>query len=142
VNWQVPAGWQELSAGQFLFAKYSVQGAGGAKADVNISTSPGDGGGPMANISRWRGQLGLPPVTEEDYSKVVKNFGPPEQKALQVDLSGTDARTGKKARLIAVIVPRAGQTWFYKLMGDEQLVEQQKDAFAKFVESARYSNAP
>jgi hypothetical protein len=58
-----------------------------------------------------------------------------------VDFTGTDSKTGKPARLIGVIVPQNGQTWFYKLMGDEQIVTQQKDAFIKFIQSANYANA-
>jgi len=34
------------------------------------------------------------------------------------------------------------QTWFYKLMGDEKIVAREKDAFTKFVQTARYANAP
>ncbi len=63
-NWQVPAGWQEVAAGQFLVAKFNISGDGGATAAVNVSSSPGDGGGLAANVNRWRGQLGLPPAGE------------------------------------------------------------------------------
>jgi hypothetical protein len=58
-----------------------------------------------------------------------------------VDMTGTDARTGQKARLIGAIVPQANQTWFYKLMGSEQIVAREKDAFSKFVQTAKYPNA-
>jgi hypothetical protein len=57
-------------------------------------------------------------------------------------MTGTDAKTGKKSRLIGVVAPQSGNTWFYKLMGDEQIVEQQKEAFTKFIQSAKFSNAP
>jgi len=62
--------------------------------------------------------------------------------ATMMDVTGTDAKTGQKARLVGIILPQAGQTWFYKLMGDEQLVGQQKEAFVKFIQSAKYPNAP
>ncbi len=58
-NWQVPAGWQEVSGGQFLVAKFNLTGDNGATAAVNVSSSNGDGGGLAANVNRWRGQLGL-----------------------------------------------------------------------------------
>ena len=35
-------------------------------------------------------------------------------------------------------VPRDGQTWFYKMMGDDATVAREKDAFVKFVQTARY----
>jgi hypothetical protein len=58
-----------------------------------------------------------------------------------VDFTGTNSKTGKPARLIGAVVPQNGQTWFYKLMGDEEIVAQQKDAFTKFIQSANYANA-
>jgi hypothetical protein len=59
-----------------------------------------------------------------------------------VDMTGTDSKTGKKARLVGIIVPQVSDTWFYKLMGDPQIVEQQKDTFIKFIQTAKFSNAP
>ncbi len=133
-NWQVPAGWQEVPGGQFLVAKFTLTGDGGATAAVNVSSSTGDGGGLAANVNRWRGQLGLPPITEILTTAIDVTGG----KAQLVDLSGTDARTGQPTRLVGVMVPQSGQTWFYKLMGDAKVVESQKDAFAKFVQGVMY----
>ena len=137
-DWQVPAGWQEVPGGQFLLAKFAISGSATSQATVNVSVSARDGGGPAANVNRWRGQLGLAPATEADVQSSLQDFALPSGKASLADLSGTDPRTGRPARLLAVMVPQAGQTWFYKLMGDEQLVEQQKEAFTQFVRTAKY----
>jgi hypothetical protein len=40
-----------------------------------------------------------------------------------------------------VVLPLNGQTWFYKLMGDTNVVGTQKDAFIRFVQSAKYPAA-
>jgi len=139
----LPAGWKQVPApAGFLVAKYDIEGSGGAKADVNVSALAGEGGGMMMNINRWRGQLGLSHLSEEDYSKEAQTMDIGGSRATVVDLTGIDAKTSKKARLIGVIAPQTGETWFYKLMGDEQIVEQQKDAFTKFVRTAKFSNAP
>ena len=45
----------------------------------------------------------------------------PNGKGTVVDMTGTDAKTGKKARLVGIISPQLSETWFYKLMGDEQI---------------------
>lgn len=133
-TWETPSGWKEVPGGQFLVAKFSIEDA----ANVNVSSSPGSGGGLSANVNRWRGQLGLSPLSEDDVNALAKPIDTAAGKAMLVDMSGTDARTGQKARLLAAIVPQGGQTWFYKLMGNEQVVDRQKDAFAKFVQTARY----
>jgi hypothetical protein len=137
-NWQVPAGWTEVPGGQFLAAKFNIAGEGGAQAAVNVSTSSGDGGGLLANVNRWRQQLGLSPTSEADLAKSARSVEIAGGKATLVEMEGTDARTGKAARVVGAIVPQSGQTWFYKLMGDSKLVEGEKEAFTKFVQAVRY----
>jgi hypothetical protein len=136
-NWQVPAGWQEVSGGQFLVAKFTITGKSSATA-VNVSSSAGEGGGLVGNINRWRGQLGLTSLSDGDVNKLVTAIDVQGGKASLVDMSGTDARTGQPTRLVGVMVPQSGQTWFYKLMGDAKVVESQKDAFIQFVQSVKY----
>lgn len=136
-TWTIPTGWQVGPLAQFLIAKYVIAGSGDAKAEVNVSSLDGDGGGLAANVNRWRGQLGLPPIMDI----ATTSFDVPGGKATVVDFSGTNARTGKPARLIGAIVPHGAQTWFYKLMGDPDVVAAQKDALTRFVQSATYPDA-
>ena len=137
-NWEVPAGWKEMPAGQFLVAKFALGDSSTGSANVNISMSPGDGGGLLANVNRWRGQLGLGPVADSDLSREVQPLDLPGGKGSLTDFTGKDARNGQNERLLAVVVPHESETWFYKLMGNPQVVAQQKDAFMKFVQSAKY----
>jgi hypothetical protein len=138
--WTIPPDWQPQPPSQFLLAEFSISGANGAKAEVNVAELSGEGGGFLANVNRWRGKLGLPPAeassfpyqNEPDLAGTLHGI---------VDFTGTNSKTGKPARLVGAIVPQNGQTWFYKLMGDETVVAQQKDAFIKFIQSANYSNA-
>jgi len=136
-TWTVPAGWQPAPLAQFLIAKFSITAADGAQAAVNVSSLAGDGGGLSANVNRWRAQLGLAPVADADLAN-LPTIAASGGTATLVDISGTDGRTGKPARLVGVVLPLGGQTWFYKLMGDESVVAAQKDAFTKFVQSAKY----
>lgn len=137
----LPEGWKEIPNPPMLLAKYVIQGAGAAKAEVNISSLSGTGGGVIMNVNRWRGQLSLPPLSEEDFSKETQTMNLAGVQATVVDLTGTD-KTGRSSRLIGIIAPQADQTWFYKLMGDPQIVQQQKDTFTKFIQTAKFSNAP
>jgi hypothetical protein len=140
--WQVPPGWQETAAGQFLAAKYLVKGTGNDQAAVNVSTSSGDGGGLVENVNRWRMQLGLERLAESEINKLVTPLNVGVGKAVLVDMAGADPQTGQKTRLVAAVVAQGSQTWFYKLMGSEPLVQREKDAFSQFVQTARYTNAP
>ena len=137
-KWTVPAGWQEIAGGQFLFAKFLIAGDTGSQAAVNVSTSAGDGGGLAANVNRWRGQLGLPPWSEDELQKNAKLVETKGGKATFVEMSGTDGRTGKASSLAGAMVMNGGSAWFYKLMGDAKLVESQRAAFAQFVKEVNY----
>jgi hypothetical protein len=136
--WVVPAGWQEAPAGQMLVAKFIVPGSGGTRAELNVSQLGGLGGGILPNINRWRSQLGLPALAESDLDKQTQSLDLGDSTAMVVDMAGTEVRTGEKARLVAAIVPQTGQTWFYKLMGNEQVVEREKGTYMKFVQTAKY----
>jgi hypothetical protein len=137
-NWDVPPGWKEVPGGQFLVAKFLLPGGGDVPTAVNVSKSPGDGGGLLANVNRWRSQLSLGPVAEADLAAQVQSLDLPGGKATLADITGRDAKTGRPARLLAAVVPRPSETWFYKLMGDAQIVQQEKDAFLKFVRGVKY----
>jgi len=100
-KWKVPANWQEKAPGPMILAAYGVAGAGG-QADVTISKLSGDAGGQGANINRWRGQLGLPPATEADLTQTVTTIDIDGKKAYVVDIKGTNVRTGKPARMVAM----------------------------------------
>ena len=130
-NWTVPSDWKEVSGGQFLVAKFLINDGAAA---INVSSSPGDGGGLAANVSRWRGQLGLAPVVEVLTTPVQISAG----KAVRVDIDGTNAQTGKPAKLIGIVVTQSDRTWFYKLMGDPAVVQSQQNAFIQFVQGAKY----
>jgi hypothetical protein len=139
--WTVPSGWQAVPAAQFLLAEYSIAGSNGAKAEVNVAQLNGSGGGVLPNVNRWRGQIGLDPVDEIGLTKVTTTMPVAGGQATFVDMTGKDM-SGATLRLVAAIVPMGDQTWFYKLMGDEKVVADQKDAFTQFVQTAKYSHVP
>jgi hypothetical protein len=132
-TWQVPADWKEVPDGPFLVAKFTISGDGG-EAAVNVSAAEGDGGGLPANVNRWRGQLGLPPISEI----LTTTFSVPNGQAQLVDMSGTNAENNQPAETIGIIVTQPNGTWFYKLMGDPKVVAGQRDIFTQFVKGVKY----
>lgn len=138
--WTIPPGWKQIDPGAMLFAKFSIT-TGDENADVNVISL--ESGGLLANVNRWRGQLGLEPLKDDtELAHIVPEMDLPSGGHLTiVDFTGTDSKTGKPTRLVGAILPQNGQTWFYKLMGDEQIVARQKDAFIQFIQSAKYPDA-
>jgi len=138
--WIVPAHWRAVPPAQFLVVQYSV-GNDDAKAQVNVAELKGDGGGLLANANRWRDQIGLPPLDEDGLKPLVQSLDVTRGQTSLVDFTAKDSQTGTPTRLIAAMVEQNGQSWFYKLMGDPQVVAAQKSAFTQFIQSANYANA-
>ena len=110
-------------------AKFSVPAKDGAKADVMVSVFPNSTGGTLGNVNRWRGQIGLAPVADAELAPLVKPLDEKIPAAVVADM----ASNGR--RLVGAIVPRGGQWFFFKLLGDDAAVAAQKDAFLAFVKS-------
>jgi len=139
--WQVPSGWQEQPPSQMLLAKFLVGGDAGGKAEVTVSAFPGDTGGLLANVNRWRGQVGLTNIDQADLSNQVTSVDVMGGKAMLIDVTGQNPKNGQKARLIGAIVPREGKTWFFKMIGDEQVAEREKPIFVKFIKTVQFPDA-
>jgi hypothetical protein len=138
-KWSVPAQWAETTPrSTMIFKSFAAAGDAGAKAEITVSFLQGEGGGVLANVNRWRGQLGQPPVDQDQLDGVAELLTTAEGQATLVDFVGSDAKTGQPARLVAAIVPHGGQTWFYKLMGNGKVVGGQKDSFVQFVKTVHY----
>jgi hypothetical protein len=128
-KWQVPAQWKALPAGDMQAARFAVPERGHAKAEVFVSVFDGDTGGTLANVNRWRRDLGLPEVDDAGLPQVVSPLDPADPRTKLIDF------TNNNRRLIAAIVPRDGRYWFYKLHGDLEAVTPERDAFVAFVKS-------
>ena len=140
-SWQIPSSWTEVPATAMLLAKFST-GQDAARADITVSSFDGDVGGLTANVNRWRGQISLAPIDDAAASQAVTSVEVSGEKGLLVDMNGTDAKTGQPARLIGVVVPHGGRTWFFKILGDGKVVAVERDAFLKFVQTVKLPHAP
>lgn len=131
-NWKVPTGWQATTPGPMVLASYNISAKEGSPT-VTVSMFPGDVGGVLANVNRWRGQLGQPITTEADLPKLIQPIELPHAQGTLVDFVGTNSKTSQPARMIGVIVPRDGNSWFYKMTGDTETVAAEKSRFIEFI---------
>src|SRR5256885_16234378 len=56
LRWTLPKGWTQKEAGGMRFATLKPPAA---QVDVSVIVLPGPAGGELANVNRWRAQLGL-----------------------------------------------------------------------------------
>ena len=129
-NWKVPPQWQAVAAGDMQSAKFEVAGPGGTTGEVSVSIFPNEAGGTLTNINRWRTKfVGLDTVTEKELPQLVTPLDPALAGSVLVDMKKDNKQ------LIGAIVPRGGQYWYYKIVGDPAAVTPQKDAFVAFAKS-------
>jgi hypothetical protein len=127
-GWAVPPAWKPQTAGAMQVAKFSVPPQGDAKADVSVSIFPSESGGTLANVNRWRKQIGLPEVDEAGLAACTSPLDSIPG-AVVVDLK-SDPRA-----LLGAIVPRGSRFFFYKLLGDASAVGAAREDFLGFVKS-------
>lgn len=121
-----PENWKEAPA--ILPSVLSFVMSGGAK--LTVTSLPGDGGGVLDNVNRWRReQVDLPAVTQAELQQQLQEIKVSGVQAPYVDL------VGNSQRIIAVIVPRGQETFFFKLFGPGEAVGKQKTFFESFVKS-------
>jgi hypothetical protein len=143
IHWQKPDGWQEQPLDSVRVGSFLVSGADGAKADLSVTTFPGDVGGDLANVNRWRGQLGLAPIDNDALAQTVQTIGLPAGNFSLVELSGGNtAAATKPVRMFGAWLKQPDRTWFFKLTGDDALVAAQRDAFMSFLKSVTIAAAP
>ena len=121
-----------------LLARFEAGGDSG-KAEITVSMFPGDVGGTVANVNRWRAQIGLAPWGEAEVTQALTQLEVEGGTAMVVEFADEKAQDGK--RLIGVIWPRGTHTWFYKMVGDDAVVAREKAALIRFVKSVRHTNA-
>lgn len=124
VRWQAPAEWKQLAAGRMISSKFQA-----GDAAVSVSRLGGDGGGELANVNRWRGQVGIEPVTLQDLEGMVETVPAGSGSISVVTLAGAEQR------MIAGWTRRGDATWYFKLSGPAAAVEAEQDRFRNFLGS-------
>lgn len=133
LSWTAPAGWAAKSGSSMRKGSYAVKGDGG-EADMAITAFPGDVGGDLANLNRWRGQIQLPPVGQAEFEAATQHLDRNTLHMTVVDVAGTGANA---QRILGAMVPFAGATWFFKLSGPDALVAKEKAAFMAFLDTIK-----
>jgi hypothetical protein len=131
LSWTAPAAWQPKPASMMRKATYTVPADGGATGELAISAFPGDVGGEPANVNRWRGQVGLEPLSDAAAVAAIARVEANGLKIGVVDLPGASGR------LLGAMVPYAGATWFFKLTGPDAAVGAAKPAFLEFLRTLK-----
>lgn len=147
VVWELPKGWTQAPGNQpmriatFKVALTDLAGGAGSPSgveavpqiEVTLTAFPGDVGGLLANVNRWRGQLGLAEVTEAELPKLVSVVKGANGDFVVVNLRGEGE--GSAGLLAAIVQPGDGQSWFVKATGAPTQLEALRPSLEKFAGS-------
>ena len=106
-------------------------GEGEGMLEVAVSQFPGDVGGLLANVNRWRSQIGLEPTSEAALAEVLTHFDSPGFHGHMMRLEGASQHT-----LAAILdEQQASQTWFVKASGPREVIDAHEADISAFVRS-------
>jgi hypothetical protein len=86
----------------------------------------------LQNVNRWRGQIGLDAMNSEELSQAVS----------KLDLGGVPADlielTGEQEKILGIVAVQGSQAWYFKLKGDKELAEREKENFLALARSVKF----
>jgi len=138
VKWTPPDGWFPQPLSEMRLASFKVAGANASSADVSVTAFPGEAGGLGPNLNRWRGQLQLPPLSDDQLS-AIQRIDVDNAPTYLVDFQTAD-KNPKPSRILGAVMQTSDRTWFVKMTGPPDLLEIQRQKFLDFVRSFRFSS--
>ncbi|MEM9226644.1 MAG: hypothetical protein AAGA45_01635 [Verrucomicrobiota bacterium] len=133
--WKVPESWKAQPLGPMRKGSWKVPGEYRGEAEVSVFAFPDQAGSDLANVNRWRSQVGLGPITEgqlrQDRELYTLTAG--EATGFYVTMDGPGGQS-----TVAAIVPITGATWYFKLSGDTFVVNERSAQFLEFVSSSQF----
>ncbi|MEN3940864.1 hypothetical protein WJU23_06200 [Prosthecobacter sp. SYSU 5D2] len=137
LQWETPEGWTRAERTQMRPVNLTF--GPNNEGECYLAMLPGGAGGVLANVNRWRKQMGQPEITEEEMAKLP-------QKTLMgiqgvfVTVDGAYTNVGETEarpdhRMLGIVAALGEAGLFVKMVGPKELVEANTPAFDQFVSS-------
>lgn len=146
-GWETPAGWTEKprNPGSIRKGSWTIDGA--SDTDCSLVALGGTGGGLLANVNRWRGEMGLEEIDEATLATLPHRelLG---RKATYVNITGTysggmgGGGPVENARMLGLVLSLPQATLFLKLTGPAAVVEANQGAFEALADSITFGPKP
>lgn len=138
--WDTPKGWKEekpeytMQTAVFSVADDKNMSKSSEPAIASITILNGSGGGVFQNVNRWRQQVGLEPIQDENIllasaKKINGTLGSIKWYSILENSS--------KKGIFAAIIPNQTTTIFVKLIGPVKVLKNNERKFIDFVSSIR-----
>lgn len=133
VTWRALPDWKMEEAGKFLTAAYAVPELG----RLTVSKLGGDGGGLAANVNRWRGQVNMQALPEDQVRGQPMPVTGSSREMLLFNLNPDDAPVEAEG-IFAAVLPLGSETWYFKLTGPSAMLrEKGGEVFMAFLADVR-----
>ena len=135
LKWTLPGGWTETHPGGMRYATLKPPAG---SVDVSVIVLAGPAGGELANVNRWRGQIGLGEIGQAALAKARVTI-----RAKAGDVAVYDFSSGgeKKSRMVAALASNGDRTWFLKMLGDAPEVKTARADFNHLLQSLHFDGA-
>ncbi|MEM9801386.1 MAG: dienelactone hydrolase family protein [Planctomycetota bacterium] len=131
-----PPGWTESQGSRMRVASYELPGG----ADCSVIALGSDGGGLLANVNRWRAQMGASDLSEDDLDDLPRvpmlgRLVPTVR--IEGNYTGMGGQQVEDALMLGAIAILDREAVFAKVIGPRSSVEEQSEAFAAFCRGLR-----
>ena len=133
-SWEKPDTWIPSQGSSMRIASFDVPFSTGM-GDLSVMELGGDGGGLVANVNRWRGQIGLEPLEKNEIMAQAQRgeneLGPYQIFQLTNDSSSDGA-------ILAAIISMNNSTLYIKLTASNDGIKELEIDFKNFCSSIKY----
>lgn len=143
-TFDLPAGWQERPASGMRKVDLAIDDGGKTAVFTAIdfpADSPPMMSDPVANVRRWRGEVGLPPLSDDEIKATMQPIEIDGTQAMFVEAIPDDGQPQSDRATIAAMFTRGDAIWFFKLSGNRDAVAAQQDKFDAFLKSVRFTDS-
>ncbi|MHB0961245.1 MAG: hypothetical protein ACYC6N_21145 [Pirellulaceae bacterium] len=134
-----PDGWTPVPVDGMRKAAFRVE-RGSRKVDVTLIDLAASAGALLPNVNRWRQQVKLAEVTQQELSESMKEMEIAGVVGHYVELIGPESEQPRQAILAAIAIHES-RAWFAKLWGDAELALEERERFQGFVQSLRLATS-
>ena len=131
LSWDLPSTWVPSKGHSMRLASFDIPFSNGV-GDLSIVSLGGESGGLLANVNRWRKQINLVPITENEIlslsTKGESKIGP-----YRVFKMINESNINKA--ILAAVLPTTGKTFYIKLTASITGVAELELVFQKFCSS-------
>jgi hypothetical protein len=136
LSYKAPSGWSPGKADGLRQIAYEVR-EGSKRAEFTVIALDASAGDLLANVNRWREQVHLGPLARSELESQLKTLLVDGMEGRRVELLAP-ANAQPREGIQGVICTRRDKAWFFKLKGDSELVQRERERFESFVRSVRF----